>query len=64
MNQIDPYHIVVLVRDGSDAIVRIGTSSWLQLREVVQTDDADDVRRFKDVEAQVTKARQTGVVSS
>ncbi len=64
MSQIDPYHIVVLVRDGSGDIVRIGVSSWQQLREVVQTDGADDVRRFKDVEAQVTKARQTGVVSS
>ena len=64
MSQIDPHNIVVLVRDGSNAIVRIGVSSWQQLRDAIRTDDADDVRRFKDIEAQVTKARQAGIASS
>ena len=28
MSRIDPNNVVVLVRDSSDAIVRIGVSSW------------------------------------
>ena len=34
MSRIDPNNVVVLVRDSSDAIVRIGVSSWQELRVV------------------------------
>ena len=44
MSRIDPNNVVVLVRDSSDAIVRIGVSSWEQLR------------RFQEIETQVGKA--------
>lgn len=64
MNRIDPNNVVVLVRDTTGAIVRIGVSSWLQLREAIRTIDADDERRFKEIETQVTKAMGSGVASS
>ncbi len=64
MSPIDPYSVVVLVRDG-DATVRIGVSSWQELRGVVRTNHhADDEKRYKDVEAQVVKAMHAGIASS
>ena len=60
MSRIDPNNVVVLVRDSNDAIVRIGVSSWQQLREAVRTVQADDERRFKDIETQVDKAMKSG----
>ncbi len=64
MSRIDPHNVVVLVRDTGDAIVRIGVSSWQQLREVVRTVHADDERRFKEMSAQVDKAKKSRVASS
>ena len=64
MSRIDPHNVVVLVRDTSDAIVRIGVSSWEQLREVVRTVHADDERRFKEMSTQVDKAMKSRVASS
>ena len=64
MSRIDPKNIVVLVRDSSDAIVRIGVSSWPQLRDAVRTIHADDEKRFKEIETQVAKAMQSGIASS
>ena len=64
MSRIDPHNVVVLVRDGSDAIVRIGVSTWKELREAVRADQADDKRRFNEIEGQVAKAMQSGIASS
>ncbi len=64
MSRIDPDNVVVLVRDGSNNIVRIGVADWRELTTVVCTDQADDQKRFKDVEAQVKKAMHAGVASS
>ena len=64
MSRIDPKNVVVLVRDTSDAIVRIGISRWSDLREVIDRVDGDDTRRFQDIEAQVTKALKAGIASS
>ena len=64
MSRIDLLNVVVLVRDGSDAIVRIGVSSWKELRETVRTDQADDKRRFKDIDAQMGKAMKSGIAFS
>ena len=64
MSRIDPNNVVVLVRDSSDGIVRIGVSSWQELREVIRTDQADDKRRFKEIETQMGKAMKSGVASS
>ncbi len=64
MSRIDPRNVVVLVRDSSDAVVRIGVSSWLELREAVRTVEADDKRQFKDVETQVSKAMSAGIAPS
>ncbi len=56
MSRIDPHNVVVLVRDSSDAIVRIGVSSWQDFREVVRTVQADDERRFKKIETEMGEA--------
>ena len=64
MSRIDPRNVVVLVRDSSDAVVRIGVSSWLELREAVRTVEADDERRFREIETQVGSAMSAGIVSS
>ncbi len=64
MSQIDPNNVVVLVRDSSDAIVRIGVCNWRELREVVRTVEADDEKRFKEIETQVGKAMHSGVAPS
>ncbi len=64
MSRIDPQNVVVLVRDESDAVVRVGVSNWSDLREVIHRVEADDVRRFQDIEAQVAKAMQAGIASS
>ena len=64
MSRIDPRNVVVFVRDSSDAVVRIGVSSWLELREAVRTVEADDERRFKNVETQVSKAMSAGIAPS
>ena len=64
MSRIDPNNVVVMVRDNSDAIVRIGVSTWKEIREAVRTDQADDKKRFKEIEAQVAKAMQSGISSS
>ncbi len=64
MSQIDPRNVVVFVRDSSDAVVRIGVSSWLEPREAVRTVEADDKWQFKDVETQVSKAMSADIVSS
>ena len=64
MSRIDPNNVIVLVRDSSNAVVRIGVCSWRELRDVVRTDDADDKKRFKEIEAQVSKAMNAGVSSS
>ena len=64
MSQIDPSNVIVLVRDSSDAIVRIGVCNWRELRDVVRTVEADDKKRFKDIETQVGKAMKSGVASS
>ena len=64
MSRIDPNSVVVFVRDSSDAIMRIGVSSWSNLREVINRVEDDDVRQFHDIEAQVTKAMKAGIMSS
>ena len=64
MSRIDPGNVIVLVRDSSDAIVRIGVCKWRELRDVVRTADADDKKRFKEIETQVGKALKSGVWSS
>ncbi len=64
MSRIDPDNVVVLVRDSSNNIVRIGVADWRELSTVVVTDQADDQKRFKYVEAQVVKAMHSGVASS
>ena len=64
MSRIDPRNVVVFVRGSSGAAVRIGVSDWLELREVVRTIEADDDRRFGEVEAQVGKAMSVGIASS
>ncbi len=64
MSRIDPNNVVVMVRDNSDAIVRIGVSTWKEIREAVRTDQADDKKRFKEIEVQVAKAMQSGISSS
>ena len=64
MSRIDPDNVVVLVRDSSNNIVRIGVADWRELSTVVVTDQADDQKRFKYVEAQVVKAMHAGVASS
>ncbi len=64
MNRIDPDNIVVLVRDSSDNVVRIGTSNWRELCEVVRSSQADDMRRTAEINAQVSRALSTGVMSS
>ena len=43
MSRIDPKHVVVFVRDSSDSIVRIGVSSWSDLRGVINRVEGDDV---------------------
>ena len=64
MSRIDPDNVIVLVRDNSDRIVRIGVCNWRELREVVQAVDADDHKRFREIESQVGKAMRSGVASS
>ena len=64
MSRIDPNNVAVLVRDSSDQIVRIGVADWRELTTVVVTDQADDQKRFKYVEAQMVKAMHAGVASS
>ena len=64
MSRIDPSNVIVFVRDSSDAIVRIGVCNWRELREVVRTVEADDQKRFKEIETQVGKAMRSGVASS
>ena len=64
MSRLDPHNVVVLVRDKSDAVVRIGVSNWLELREIVRTVEDGDERRFRDIETQVGKAVSAGVASS
>ena len=64
MNRIDPKKVIVLVRDSSNAVVRIGVCNWRELRDVVRTDDADDKKRFKEIEAQVGRAMNAGVSPS
>ena len=64
MSLIDPNSIVVLVQDSSNTVVRVGVSSWSELREVIRRIDTDDVRRFTDIETQVAKAMSAGVASS
>ena len=64
MGRIDPNNIVVLVQDSSNRVVRVGVSRWSDLREVIHRVDSDDVRRFTDIETQVTKAMSAGVASS
>ena len=64
MSRIDPKHVVVFVRDSSDSIVRIGVSSWSDLRGVINRVEGDDVRQFQDIDAQMAKAKQAGIMSS
>lgn len=64
MSRIDPGNVIVLVRDSGDAIVRIGVCNWRELREIVRTVEADDKKRFKEIENQVGKAMNSGVASS
>ena len=64
MSRIDPKNVVVLVRDKSAAVVRVGVSNWLELREIVQTVEEGDERRFREIEAQVGKAMSAGISSS
>ncbi len=64
MSRIDPNNVVVLVRDSSDGIVRVGVSNWRELREVVRTVQADDEKRFKEIETEVGQAMHSGVASS
>jgi len=55
MSRIDPNNSVVLVRDTSDAMVRLGVSSWQQLREVVRTVQIDDRTRLEETGTHVGK---------
>ena len=64
MSRIDPDNIVVLVRDSGNRIVRLGVCNWRELREIVQAVDADDHKRFREIESQVGKAMHSGVASS
>ena len=64
MSRIDPSNVIVLVRDSSDAVVRVGVCNWRELREVVRTVEPDDEKRFKEIEAQVSRAMKSGVASS
>ena len=64
MSRIDPSNVIVMVRDSSDAVVRIGICNWRELREVVHAADADDRTRFKEIETQVGKAMRSGVAPS
>ena len=64
MSRIDPSGVIVLVRDSSHAIVRIGISRWRELREVVQSVEDDDKKRFKEIDTQVGKSMKSGVASS
>ena len=64
MSRIDPSNVIVLVRDSSDAIVRIGVCNWRELCDVVRTNDADDEKRFKKIAAEVGKAMNAGVSPS
>ena len=64
MSRIDPSNVIVLVRDSGNAIVRIGVCNWRELRDVVRTVEADDKKRFKDIETQVGQAMKSGVASS
>ena len=64
MSRIDPSNVIVLVRDASDAVVRVGVCNWRELREVVRTVEPDDEKRFKEIEAQVSRAMKSGVASS
>lgn len=64
MSPIDRNNIVVLVKDSSNTIVRVGVSRWSELREVIHRVDSDDVRRFTDIDTQVAKATSAGVASS
>ena len=64
MSRIDPYNVIVLVRDTSDAIVRIGVCNWRELRAVVRTVEPDDQKRFKEIETQVGKVMHSGIASS
>ena len=64
MSRIDPRNVVVFVRDSNDAVVRIGVSTWLELRESVRAVEAGDKKRFREVETQVCKAMSSGIASS
>ena len=64
MSRIDPRNVVVFVRDSNDAVVRIGVSTWLELRESVRAVEAGDKKRFSEVETQVCKAMSSGIASS
>ena len=64
MSRLDPSNVIVLVRDSNNAIVRIGVCNWRELRDVVRTDDADDKKRIKEIEAQVGRAMNAGVSHS
>ncbi len=64
MSRIDHSNVIVFVRDSSDAIVRIGVSSWQDLCEVIRPAQADDERRCKEIETQVGKAMKTGFAAS
>ena len=64
MSRIDPKNIIVFVRDSGNAIVRIGVCNWRDLRDVVRTDDTDDKKRFKGIEAEVGRAMNADVSPS
>ena len=64
MSRVNPSDVIVLVRNSSDAIVRVGVCNWRELREVVRTVEPDDQRRFEEIETQVGKAMKAGVASS
>ena len=64
MNRIDPNNVVVLVRNSSDSIVRVGVSSWRELREVVRAGHPDDTKRATEIDAEVGRVLSSGVVSS
>ena len=64
MSRIDPRNVVVFVRDSSGSIVRIGVSSWSDLRGVINRVEGDDVRQFQHIDTQMAKALQAGIMSS
>ena len=64
MRGIDPNNVVVFARDGSDAVVRVGVSSWRELREVIRRSEGDDVQRFKEIDTQMARAMQSGIAPS